>query len=419
MPLETLPPPVTRERPKIDTKSTVKTEFDLYPWLVSESKFKPSVFFIGVFIGFALCVAAGFSVARHNIYQSFDRFHTFLNPTSFYYPTVSQMVALVEAKARPEQTIVIIGGNSIFYGLGQNVEDLWTKRLQTLLGPDYAVFNFALPQALPFEGAYWPAEALLKKHRKVIYATVALPGLVGTAYGSSVYGYAFWDAQGKHLIFHDKNRDEATQKEIATLPEKEQTRLLELKLRSFLDSLFYFEDLWTAVGYHSVFTVWSDNTSKEPFKPRKAYVSERYEAQPLEKRFKAEIDNFSVRHYNRSYFDVNSSKPRASYWAKAFDDMQHLAPSSYRKNAIVFVATHSPTMLDRLNDVEKQRELLASKLSVETWKKAGYESDTFRGALVSEDFMDSRHLLASGGKKIADRVAAKIAETASTLGYLK
>jgi hypothetical protein len=409
--------------PRLDGKSSSKpqrfalTDFDLYPYIAKSPSFRPIVFFVGILIGFISCAIAGRIVANRNSFENFQRFHTYLNPTTFFYPTVSQMVSLVEAKTSPEQTIVILGGNSIFYGLGQNSNELWSIELQKALGPHYAVFNFALPQALPFEGAYWAAESLLKRHRKVIYATVSLPGLVGTPFGSDVYGYAYWDARDKHLACHDLARDVAVDEQLANLDDKEKLKISELRLRSKLDSLFYFEDLWNTLGYTNIFTVWTAQTAANPLKARKEYYSESFFPPPVKDRFNSDFDFGSVRTYCKSYFEMNTCTPRQSFWTKKLQDMTVLTPFPFKRNCLVFVATHVPAYLDRLMPVEKSREQLASSLSVEYWKRAGYFSTSLRGKLLSQDFLDSRHLVASGGKKVASIVASEIISRSCALKY--
>jgi hypothetical protein len=64
-----------------------------------------------------------------------------------------------------------------------------------------------------------------------------------------------------------------------------------------------------------------------------------------------------------------------------------------------------------LNECER----LSSKLSVESWKNAGYGAMSLRSTLVDEDFRDSRHLMPSGGKKVAHMVATRISETNDSL----
>ena len=420
MPATALAPKPTPVKPVLKEPVSPKqgfVGFDLYGWLVAPTRFTPIAFFVGIVIAFALCSYAGHLVAKHNIYNNFHRFHDYISPASLYYPTISQMVSIVESQSTPEQTIVIIGGNSVFYGLGQNEDDLWSDNLQKLLGNKYAVFNFANPSADPFEWGYWTAESLLKKHRKVIYATIAVPGKVGDSDGSDVYGYGYWDAHDKNLLIHDKFRDQKVEARLSQLKGKDQLKIAELRLRSKLDSLCYFEDLWTAVAYDKFFTVWTHLTATSPLKPHKEYADIKYFPGPVEERFKSEEGLASIRSYSKSYFEYNTSTPRQSFWYKTLSDMYGLIPHHLKKNCLVVVSTHTPAYLDRLSKIERSREDQAGALSTKTWIKAGYHSTGLAGTLKSDDFLDCRHLVASGGHKVAAIVAEQVSAINKELNY--
>jgi hypothetical protein len=417
MPSATLKAPL-----KVPVKQPVKAastapQFDLYAWLVDTKKFKATYFFVGIFIALLACSCAGRLAATKNDFKNFYRFHSRINPTSFFYPTENQMISIVKANSKPEQTIVILGGNSIFYGLGQSVSDLWSVELQRKLGPDFAVFNFAMPASSAFESAYWAAESLLKQHRKVLFATVSIPAQSGSPEGSEYYGYAFWDAKEKHLLCNDRSRDALIAKQLSSFDTKKQTKLDELRLRAKLDSLLYFEDLWNSIGYSNLFTVYSGLTKESPLKARKYFEDNETSGgcDPLETRFKSALDVGSVRSYCKSAFEYQTAIPRPSWWTDASVNMNALVPDPFKRNCLVVVSTHAPGTLSQLNAIENERERLASIKSVETWSQSGYQSLSMRGKLVDEDFRDSRHLLPSGGKKVAQVVATKIIEMNNSL----
>jgi hypothetical protein len=326
-------------------------------------------------------------------------------------------VAIAESGSKPDQTIVVIGGNSIFYGLGQNVSDLWTDRLQDMLGNRFAVFNFAMPAADPFDAAYWAAEALLKKRKKVLYITTAIPGKTGTVGGSDLYGYTFWDANEKHLLFNDKTRKQSIAMQINSLPEKERLRLEELQLRMKLDSFCYFEDLWTAAAYSKFFTVWTGVTAASPLKPREQFENETYQTPPVAVRFNGDHDIGLLRCYNRSYFELNTDTPRESFWSKCVNDTKTFVPDPVKRNCLIVVSTHAPAAIDHLTDLEKSRERKSSIMSQDFWQKSGYHSITLRDKLANDDFLDSRHLIASGGLKVATQVSTQVKGLAKELGF--
>jgi hypothetical protein len=415
-----LAPKPTSTKPQVKEQASPKKGFqgfDIYGWLVDPSRFTPVAFFIGIALAFGLCSFAGRTVSKHNIYENFKRFHDYISPASLYYPTISQMVSIVNANSKPDQTIVIVGGNSVSFGLGQNEDQLWSDRLQKQLGPKYAVFNFANPSSDPFEWGYWTAEALLKKQRKVLYVTITMPGNVGKPEGEDVYGYGFWDAREKHLLIKDKFRDARVTADLKELNEKDQVKMAELQLRSKFDSLLYFEDLWTAVSYSDFFTVWTHLTSATPLSAHKQYTEIKCYPGPVEGRFKSDYDLNSIRSYARSYFDIQSAKPREALWYKIVSDMFTLIPQQYKKNCLVVVSTHTPAYIDRLTDIEKERETICTQKSVASWRQAGYHSFTLKGQVDKEDFLDARHLIDSGGKKLATLVAAELQKMNKELKY--
>lgn len=391
---------------------------DLYEKIASRELISPTWFVSGLVIAFVLCCLSGRALARTNLYENFHRFHNYINPTSSYYPTVSQMVSLVEKKASPEQTVVILGGNSIFYGFGQNSEDLWSLSLQQMLGDGYAVFNFAMPSSDPFEGAYWAAEALLKKHRKVIYATIAHPATTGFPEGSDVYGYAYWDAHEKHLLVHDKVRDTVVSARVAGHNPLKQQKLFDLQLRAVLDSIFYFEDLWTAIGYSNFFTVWTEPTAASPLKARKGYPGETYQLVPIEQRFKAEFCKAVKRDY-RLCFESKTTQPNPEFWALMTKKAEMLTPSVFKRNCIVAVSAPMPRYMGFLSQMDRTRETVAADASRKAWSAAGYHEMGFGNKMTDDDYADMVHLSASGGKKLAALVADKVRSLAFELAYVR
>ena len=59
---------------------------------------------------------------------------------------------------------MIVGGNSILHGYGQNADQIWTRHLQELLGDRYCVLNLAMRGGFPAEFAGPIAEALSSRY---------------------------------------------------------------------------------------------------------------------------------------------------------------------------------------------------------------------------------------------------------------
>jgi hypothetical protein len=114
----------------------------------------------GIAVAMALLAVAGQRSAEKNFHPNFTRFHRDLAPDTRYYPTVREMMAIAREKAAGGKILVIVGGNSILYGVGQPAGRVWTERLQRELGPAYAVVNFAMRGAGVTDFAAVVAEAL-------------------------------------------------------------------------------------------------------------------------------------------------------------------------------------------------------------------------------------------------------------------
>jgi hypothetical protein len=401
---------------------------DLYELLLHPGMLRVGPCLAGMVIGFLLCCIAGFAVGKTNLYENFHRFTDYTSPTTLFYPTVSQMVAMVNLQSTPDQTVVIIGGNSIFNGVGQRSSEIWTDRLREHLGHDYAVFNFASCGEQPFEGAYWVAESLLARGRKVLYVTVAMPTAGGAPEGGKVYGYLFWDAHEKKLLARSPERDLLIERRVAMMDEKERERIAELKLRMQLDKLLHFQDLWTAVGYTQVFTVWTQHTEASPFKARKLYIDLQPDPAPVASRFSNSSafarELSTVRAYCDGFFDITPTgwQAREQSWTNLLTEMKGLVPDRFKRNCLVVVACNPPYFLHKITPAENARIALATTRSEECWKTAGYHAMTASAASSAEkfedqDFKDCWHLTGSGGRRMAALVARRVVDLNDELGF--
>jgi hypothetical protein len=442
----------------VDSNASSARAIDLYELLLHPSMLRVGPCLVGIVIGFLLCCIAGNAVARTNFYGSFHRFTDYTSPTTLFYPTVSQMVAMVNLQSTPDQTVVIIGGNSIFNGVGQRASEIWTDRLREQLGHSYAVFNFASCGEQPFEGAYWVAESLLTRGRKVLYVTVAMPTAGGAPEGGKVYGYLYWDAHEKKFLARSPERESLIERRIAMMDDKEKERIAELKLRMQLDKLLHFQDLWTAVGYTQVFTVWTQHTEASPFMARRLYADLQPDPVPVASRFSKSPafarELSTVRAYCDGFFDITPIRwqEREQAWSNLLTEMKGLVPDQFKKNCLVVVACNPPYFLHKITPAEHARIVLATAKSEECWRSAGYHAvaaapagsttindkvadGEFKNAALQsqglkggsegfededfkdEDFKDCWHLTGSGGRRMAALVARRVVELNRELGF--
>jgi hypothetical protein len=407
----------------IENSSPLENQ-DIYRQISRSNLFRPSGILLGMLIGFLICCFIGKIVAKTNFYQHFQRFHRYIRPESIYYPTVSQMLAIVESQVKPEQTIVIVGGNSVLNGSGQKAKDLWSRYLQEILGSQYAVFNFAFRAASPFEGGYFAAESLLNKHRKVIYITNVIPPTIGFPEGSAPYEYLYWDATYKHLLSIDQIRKIEIEHRIANSNAKEKESIGELRLCMLLDSYCYFNDLWTSVGYRKVFTVWNYLCARSPFLPRKQYKDDEPNPLPLSKRF---TDLISVEEKNmRAALIYQFKKDNNQNWVlneQGWNDidqrMDSVIPQQFRKNCLVLFPLPCPFFNEHSNQSDLSRLNCQYKLFVEKMNKLGFHAITAGSNFKNEDYSDRWHLVASGGQKLALEIVESVRNTNKELGYEK
>src|SRR5262249_46059267 len=129
----------------------------------------PRSLLAGAVCSFVACCLLGALASRHNPYRAFERFHTFMSIQTLHYPTASQVCALGRDGLPPDQVLVVLGGNSILYGTGQRIEEVWSRRLQEELGERFSVLNLAQPGASFSEFACVAAEAIARYHDRVIF----------------------------------------------------------------------------------------------------------------------------------------------------------------------------------------------------------------------------------------------------------
>ena len=157
----------------------------------------PAPFFVGLLAGLLACSLAGRIAAVSTSFHDFDRFFRAIQPQTQFYPTMSELIATARRKARPEQTLVIIGSSSILRGTGQNPDELWSLELQHLLGEEFAVLNYAIDQAAMTAFGAAAFRALRPLYPSIIFVALADPWGSSPIDGHDPYRYVFWDEIGR------------------------------------------------------------------------------------------------------------------------------------------------------------------------------------------------------------------------------
>ncbi len=388
---------------------------------------RPRWFLSGLALGLMFLSWFGLKISRTDYHPDFVRFHEMISPTGSYYPTLNEMTAIVRAKCRPDQILVIVGGDSILLGTWQKETDVWSKHLQELLGDKYCVINFSFRGGSATDCGAVLAETLRDEFPRQILVADNPPVTNVLSIGSPPYRYVFWQAyyQGKLLSYPQRD---ARIREFAGADPGERLRLLESRISVWFDCALHYHDLWNWVTLDYFGTVPSPRASHFPLflKPRRAYPD-------------SEVDGteamYNSSHYPPSTLDAEMRIVRgaAVYYARDPDGRWALAPAtraditgycdeampeSLKPRTLVLVTANSPYYLRQLSADDRLMVAQSVKDSVDIWRQSGYSSLDFGQDYADADFGDRDHLTKFGGWKLAARVAPEINSLAGRLGYL-
>jgi hypothetical protein len=356
-------------------------------------------------------------MARKNIYRRFTRLNPYLEQETSYYPTASQLMAIVRSQCplTAEKTPVIIGGNSVFNGSGQNRDQLWSELLQRELGDDYRVVNLSAPGAGVVDNGGVVFEALAREYPRAILVTNTEPGYYKPA-NRSAYAYLFWDAYYKGLLPPEAKSvaDNASGK----LSNDE----IEFRLGRWLNSRLYFNDLWTGVAYRNFSTIWTSALRSRSFEARKNlpdWYNKRWPVEANEKAFQkllpGRLDTLRQR---LPFVAGRFQKGADGNWIQTPESLHEeeqeiaaLLPPSLHRRSLIVLTPYNPWFLDRLDDDERERGRVSFRNSADLLSKEGFHVlSTWDEGFVLSDFGDTVHLSPAGGKRIAGLVAKSIRE---------
>jgi hypothetical protein len=400
------------------------------------ANFAPRTVLAGALLGFAAMCGLGRYVARIDYHENFTRFTPWMSPDTKYYPTVNEMIAIVHHTIKPGQILVIIGGNSVIYGVGQPPGHVWSDILQKNLGSQYCVINFALRGAPPTNGGAVVAEALRKEYPRQIYIANLPPTQAVYPDGSPVYRFENYEAYYKGLLIDDPARN-AEMKRSHTNREYylADQSVPELRIREFFDSLFYFQDLWNYVTFTKINTVWGLYFPgvvgmQDPIRfldPRKVYHDPEpdFLKMPMSSRYldsTIDVELLNVRGVSMYAFNKDAAGQWQLYaplWDSFMQDIAGAFPQELKKRTLIVMGYNSPFYLSRLPLDEHERNDLSFKYAVKEWEKGGYSALAYGKDFTIDDAGDRTHLTWHGGQKLATVVAVKVREMSQELGYLK
>ena len=383
----------------------------------------PKCFIFGILIGFIFCCIYGYFISRTADLGQFSRFYRLIQPESFYYPTASELLETARHSVAKDKILVLIGGSSVLRGTGQDPDEVWSDTLQQLLGDQYKVLNYAADGASfsSFGGAAF--RMLRQEYPKIIFIAGAYQlNSEGRMDGLPPYDYLFWDAYYKHLFSPSQNEAEIIKK--IRKEEMSSKEGMELHLMSFLDSYFYFRNLWNWVSYHYLFTMFSEFVYNHPFKPRHIYHEELLDP-PLEKRF---IDEESFRNYQKiiqqtvvgqiNDFSQNPLQIKPNVLASAMDGYDKVFQPEDRNKILMVLTTYNTRIIASIPKKFQNGYWTTNEQTHILLKNLGYHVIDVGKDFSGDDYLDIAHFRASGGKKAADQVAAEVKKIAELNGYI-
>jgi hypothetical protein len=392
----------------------------------------PAPLLAGALLSFVACCVLGRILSHHNQYKFFTRFHRYIQPETLYYPTASQVRGLARDRLDPEKIAVVVGGNSILNGVGQREREVWTRKLQKLLGEDYRVLNLAMVGAQPSEFGGVTAEILAKDYRRLIYVADLGSSTSSGDPDGLLYRYFFWDAHFKGMLPLDPDRDQRLV-EIETDRAKKDSVFAELKTGRRLDGTLFFQDLWTTCALKKRNTVWTPQMAGKPFTaPRQTFADPEVRVRSV-REARLEPDERSldiVRGCAVGFPGLVLGKllppVGAREGVKLDPDLSPLArnaracfPPEVRSHSLLLVLRDSPHVVNRLEPPLKADYDWAQANAARMLELAGFASLAVGQDFTEDDFVDRCHLSEEGGRKLASKVAPKVRELAGRLGFLE
>jgi len=388
---------------------------------------RPKYFLIGVFVGFIICCITGYYVSTQARLYHFTRFFPAITPEALFYPTASQLLQTARHEVKRDKILVLIGGSSIFRGTGQDPDKLWSNELQKILGDKFKVLNYATNGASLSSYGGVAFRMLKKEYPKIIFVATAYQfDAQGYIDGLDPYKYLFWDAYYKNLFQSDK--DEMKIINHLKIAQLKTFSGAEQHISAFLNSFFYFKDLWNWVSYRFFFTTWSDSEFRTPFQAKYLYHDEPTPSDYMEILLKTNRDSEHVKTFRKfikdsmtNVFVDLSQKPLqivpsiVAWGTKGYNDL--FQPGDRAKILLV-----QPTYnIDIINSVPKKFQTaywFYTKQSDLMLKSLGYHVVEVGRDFNGNDYLDLSHFTASGGEKMAKQVAREVKHIAELSGYL-
>jgi len=374
--------------------------------------------FGGIALGFLACCGLGRLASRQVMFEHFLRFNVPTEPQNLFYPTASELVTYLRHAMIPGKKLALVGGASYLRGWGQNPSELWSQRLQEALAPDYQVINFAVDAAEVTSFAAVPFQILEPEHPDMIYLSNGSPVVGCPPDGNEIYRYIFWDAYYKGLFPAVVAGAPAVHDQRAA--ELRTAAGVELHLGKWIDSLTYACDLWNYVGYKWLFTAWSDDEAGAPLRPRREFVEQDNPGFRIWQRNNEQnpaivaagsAGNLNLVRSGYERLPDGHWRIAPNVWSGRRESWRNMLPAEMRARTFIIFLRPNPYYMRTLTPEDWAHFEHDLRVGKRAYEAEGYHVVQFGpGDLRREDFLDSGHLLPSGGDKVAAATAARVRE---------
>lgn len=377
-------------------------------WFVEQ--INPRITLLALIASFTVCVMLGYLCSKEVLIPNFVRFHTEISMDTQFLPTFSQLYKMAAAKAQKSKYLVIVSGDSIFYGAGQSAERVWSKRLEEILGPDFAVINYAFRGGAALESGYWVLEALSKNYDNVFVVGNTWGVYCSGPIGQTPYSYHFWDARSHGYLRRYPARDKLVTKFATALTNQDAFYRLgnDTPLQMDLDSVLFFRDLWTTFYYRYFSPMWFINNF---LKPRAVYS----DTTPTKFPPLGDEENRWIKTISNQHNELITMHADGTFdlHEKPFNVLKEMVDKSVipslRSRILIVQVDACPLFLEKLAAPTLAMRKKILERSAQVYNKLGFDSIII-DTLQNSDYVDGKHLSPAGGEKIAELIAVRLKE---------
>jgi len=372
---------------------------------------KPTPFFLGLFWGLICLSYLGSHVVSEEWARQFTRFQRSIHSETNYFPTIRQMMQIIDA-GDTSKIVVVVGGTSVFYGTGQHDSLMWTRQLQQNLGPRFRVLNFAQRGGRANDFGNIAAETVIKRRAPVIYVADGMPSQFSIPYTASAYKPELVEAKEQGYLLPWPPRDKLLSLQLTWKPDALQSA----HLGAILDSFLHFDDLWNYIAFEFVNMNWTPLLALDPYASRASgHYSELTPDQiaPLRYRYPNDVELETA----RSWIIRDADDLR---WRDIVSITQDTIPPALRRVTVAAINLRSPRYLNQLTASERDAFVATANKHAAELARLGFARTLISGlGYTEDDYIDGLHLSASVGQRLAGLVASQVVSLSRELGYLK